>query len=328
MPLISVIIPAYNAEKTIKKTIESVLSQTFSDFELIIINDGSQDSTLDIVYSIQDSRIKVFSYPNSGQPASRNRGFAHSCGEYISFIDADDCWTADKLEAQFRALQDNPQAAVAYSWTNCIDESGQFLRRGSYITAQGDVYAKLLLIDFIESGSNPLICSQALAAVGSFDGSLTNVHDWDMWLRLAARYHFVCVPSPQILYRVSPNSMSSNVLGVEASSLRVIERAFAQAPESVRHLKRYSIANRYNGLTIKTLDGYPERQRGLTAARFIWNTVRYDPSLLGRGVIFKVLFKIAVMVLFPPGQAQALLTRFKQLSNTGTLYAYLRLNPF
>ena len=90
MPLISVIIPVYNGEITIKETIDSVLTQTFLDFELIVINDGSQDLTLKIVSSILDPRLKVFSYPNAGLAATRNRGISHASGEYISFIDADD----------------------------------------------------------------------------------------------------------------------------------------------------------------------------------------------------------------------------------------------
>ncbi|MGA9380619.1 MAG: glycosyltransferase family A protein, partial [Phormidium sp.] len=137
MPLISVIIPAFNSEKTIRETIESVLHQTFSDFELIVINDGSTDAILEIVTSIKDPRIKVFSYPNTGVAASRNRGFSHSCGEFIAFLDADDLWTADKLEAQLKALQENPQAAVAYSWMDNIDESGKFFSSSFHITENG-----------------------------------------------------------------------------------------------------------------------------------------------------------------------------------------------
>jgi glycosyltransferase involved in cell wall biosynthesis len=327
MPLISVIIPVYNGEKTIQETIESVLNQTFTDFELIIINDGSQDATLEIVERIQDSRLNVFSYPNAGQAASRNRGFSHASGEYISFIDADDLWTPDKLEAQLRALQDNPQAAVAYSWTKCIDELGQFSRRGSHISATGDVYGKLLLIDFIENGSNPLIRRQALIKVGSFDESLPAAEDWDMWLRLAACYEFVAVPSSQILYRQSANSWSANVLKQGAGSLQVMERAFNQAPESLQHLKPASLANIYKGLTFKALEGpgAPARQRGLTAARLLWHCVKNDPTLLRSRVIWKVLFKITVMVLLPPKQAQTLLTKFKKISNTATLLGYLQL---
>jgi glycosyltransferase involved in cell wall biosynthesis len=314
MPLISVVIPVYNNETTIQETIESVLSQSFSDLELIVINDGSQDSTLKIVSSILDPRLKVFSYPNAGLAATRNRGVSHASGEYISFIDADDLWTPDKLEAQFKALQGNPQAAVAYSWTDWIDESGQFLRPGGHISVNGDVFATLLLRDFVESGSNPLIRAEALAEVGGFDESLPAVEDWDMWLRLAARYEFVCVPSPQILYRVSSSSMSSNVWKMEAGSLQVIERAFAVAPESLQHLKREVLGNRYKYLTFKAVEGTPERKKGLAAVRFLWQMVRYDRSMLLRSQILAiVLVKIAIATLLPSQLSQALLKAAKNL---------------
>jgi glycosyltransferase involved in cell wall biosynthesis len=314
MPLISVVIPVYNNETTIEETIESVLSQSFSDLELIVINDGSQDSTLKIVSSILDPRLKVFSYPNAGLAATRNRGISHASGEYISFIDADDLWTADKLEAQFKALQANPQAAVAYSWTDWIDESGQFLRPGGHISVNGDVFATLLLRDFVESGSNPLIRAEALAEVGGFDESLPAVEDWDMWLRLAAGYEFVCVPSPQILYRVSSSSMSSNVWKMEAGSLQVIERAFAVAPESLQHLKREVLGSRYKYLTFKAVEGTPERKKGLAAVRFLWQMVRYDRSMLLRSQILAiVLVKIVIATLLPSQLSQALLKAAKNL---------------
>jgi glycosyltransferase involved in cell wall biosynthesis len=326
MPLISVIIPVYNGEKTIRETIESVLKQTLLDFELLIINDGSKDSTLEIISRIQDPRVKVFSYPNAGQSTSRNRGISLASGEYITFIDADDLWTPDKLEAQLKALQENPQAAVAYSWTDWIDESNEFIGRGSYITEKGDVFAKLLLNDFVANGSNCLIRRQALTQVGGFDASVTPAEDWDMWLRLAVHYEFVAVPSPQILYRISPNSASFNVWRMEESSLRVIEKAFAVAPESLQHLKRQSLGNRYKYLTFKAIEEPPERKKALAAIRFLWHSVRNDPSLLWAKVIWKVLFKIATITLLPPKIAQAALTKFNKLSNTTTLLGYMKLN--
>jgi len=324
MPTVSVIIPVYEGEKTIKDTIQSVLNQTFSDFELIVINDGSEDSTLKIVSNVQDPRVKVFSYPNAGLSASRNRGIALASGEYITFIDADDLWTPDKLEAQLKALQENSQAAVAYSWTDWIDESNQFIGRGSYITENGDVFAKLLLSDFVANGSNALIRRQALTKVGGFDESLTSAEDWDMWLRLAAHYEFVAVPSPQILYRISPSSMSSDVWKMEASSLQVLEKAFAVAPESLQHLKRQSLGNRYKYLIFKALEGTPEQQRGLVSARFLWHAIRNDPALLRTRVIWKVLFKIAAMTLLSPQQAQVLLTKMKGLSNIRALFVHVQ----
>jgi len=313
MPLISVIIPVYNGEKTIKKTIESVLNQTFSDFELLAIDDGSQDSTLSVLKEITDSRLNIFSFPNAGVSASRNRGLAEARGEYISFLDADDLWTPDKLEAQLKALQENSQAAVAYSWSDWIDESGQFLRAGGHITVNGNAYEKLLLRDFVESGSNPLIRKYALDEVGGFDQSVTPAEDWDMWLKLAARYEFVTVQSPQILYRVYPTSASFNVWKMEAGSLKVIERNFAQAPESLQYLKRETLGSRYEYLMFKAVEGTLERQKGLAAARFLWQAVRYKPSMLRRvKIMLIVMVKIAASILLPSQQAQTFFKAVKK----------------
>jgi glycosyltransferase involved in cell wall biosynthesis len=328
IPIISVVLPVYNGEKTITETINSVLKQTFTDFELIVINDGSQDSTLNIINEITDPRIQVYSYPNKGLAASRNRGIAQATGQYICFIDADDLWTIDKLDAQFKALQENSQAALAYSWTDYIDESSQFIRSGSYMSVMGDVYANLLLVDFLENGSNPLIRSEALAAVGNFDESLTSAEDWDMWLRLAARYPFVAVSSAQILYRVSANSMSANVLRMEAETMLVIERAFELAPASLQYLKPYSQANIYKYLTYKVLEGLPERRKGLTAMNFFVKAVTKDPGWLPqRQILLKIIFKIVVVALLPPQQAQALIAKFKSLPKIqGILLTYTRVN--
>ena len=324
MPLISVVVPVFNGEKTIKETIESVLKQTFTDFELLVINDGSQDLTVEVVEKIQDSRIQVYSYPNAGLAASRNRGIDRSTGEYIAFIDADDLWTPDKLEDQFNALKSHPEAAVAYSWTDYIDEYSQFLGKGGHITVNGNIYPHLLLTDLLENGSNPLIRKQAFIEVGNFDESLSAAEDWDMLLRLAIRYHFIAVSSPQVLYRISSNSMSFNVLQQERESLKVIERAFNQAPESLQYLKKPSLANLYKYLTYKSLEGTPQQKKGLVAARMLSSAVKNDLSLLQAKVIGKVVFKILVMVLLPPDLAQRVITKFKIFSNTTTLLGYMR----
>ena len=325
MPIISVIIPVYNGEKTIRETIESVLKQTFNEFELIIVNDGSKDQTLEIVNSIQDSRIKVFSYQNAGLSASRNRGITQASGEYISFIDADDLWTPDKLESQLKALQENPQAAVAYSWTDYIDETGRFLRQGSHVSVSGNAFANLLLLNFLENGSNALIRKQALLEVGEFDESLSSAEDWDMWLRLALRYDFVVVRSPQVLYRTSATSMSANVLKMEAEDRRVRERAIAQAAPSIKHLNQIGRANWYKYLTFKALEGFPEAQKGLIAARFLWNAVTCDRTLLQTKVFWKVLFKIAAISLLPPQMAKAVLIKSKNLANIHPLLLQIQL---
>src|SRR4028119_270042 len=128
MPTISVIVSAYNAEQTILETITSVLNQTFSNFELLVINDGSTDRTLELLSTVKDPRLKIFSYPNGGVSVARNRGITQASGEFIAVLDADDLWTVDKLELQLAALQEHPEAGLAYSWAYYMDEQAKSIQ--------------------------------------------------------------------------------------------------------------------------------------------------------------------------------------------------------
>ena len=278
---ISVIIPVFNGEATIRETIDSIVNQTFRDIEIIIINDGSTDATLETIKEISDSRIKIFSYSNAGLSASRNRGISQATGEYISFIDADDLWTPDKLELQWQALQQNPQAAVAYSWTDYIDESSKFLKSGRRIKVNGDAFSKLLVTNFLENGSNQLIRKTALEKVGGFDESLNASEDFDMWLRLATNYQFICVEKPQILYRTSTTSMSTNLKRQETASLEVIKRAFNYPKaEKLQYLKKQSLSHLYQYLTFKAIEAPSKQRKTLTAIYFWWNCIKNNPAML------------------------------------------------
>ncbi|BDA68345.1 probable glycosyl transferase [Calothrix sp. PCC 7716] len=327
MPIISVIIPVYNAQKTIKRTIESVLRQSFTDFELIIINADSTDSTLEIISQIKDSRLQVYCYPKANVAVNRNRGFEHATGEFVTFVDADDLWTFDKLELQYKALLENSNAAVAYSYTDAIDEDDNFLRPCSRASWNGDVFSKLLLNNFIASGSNIMVRSSAFTEVNGFDCVLTNCQDYDLCVRLGARYNFVAVEKVQILYRQIANSMSSNVLGLEKSCLKVIERAFAEEKAlPYKHLKKYRLANMYKYLSCKALAEIPGKHNTFQATRLIWQTVISDPTLLLKPIIYKALLKLAIMSLIPPKSASKLLNKFPRLSNTSTFFGYIKVN--
>ncbi|MEA5516414.1 glycosyltransferase [Nodularia sp. UHCC 0506] len=300
LPTISVVIPAYNCENTIQSTIESVLTQTFKDFELIIINDGSQDATLDIISQIHDPRIRVFSYPNAGGNVSRNRGLHYAVGEFVSFLDADDIWTPEKLQLQLQALQNNTDAQVAYSWTDYINENGEIFVSGTHITANGDVYEKLLVHNFLENGSNPLICREVLLELGGFDESLQAAQDWDMWLRLAARCSFVAVPSVQILYRVSANSVSTNLAKQEKYCLQVFRNAYCARDLKDKNIQNLSMTNLYKYLTCKALNQPYNRQKGIAAAGFLWKYFINDISRFKRiKFTLKLLLKISIIISLP-----------------------------
>ncbi|MEA5504225.1 glycosyltransferase [Halotia wernerae UHCC 0503] len=309
---ISVVIPAYNSEKTIKATIDSVLNQTFTDFELIIINDGSQDSTLDIVSQVQDCRLKIFSFENAGGNVSRNRGLHQSVGEFVSFLDADDIWTSDKLASQLQALQENVDAKVAYSWTDYIDENGKILYSGTHNTFNGDVYEKLLVNNFLENGSNPLIHREALIKLNGFDESLKAAQDWDMWLRLAAKNNFVGVSSVHILYRVSANSLSTNLVRQEQACLQVLEHGYKARPSIDKKIWYLSLANLYKYLTCKALQQPYNRRKGLTAAIYLWKYFLNDALRLQRiSFTSKLLFKIIIILILPATLSTVLLTSLK-----------------
>lgn len=316
MPKISVIIPAYNAEITIAETIQSVQQQTFPDFELIVINDGSKDKTVEIVESIQDERLQIFSYENGGLPVARNRGISHATGEFITFLDADDLWTADKLERQLLALEQNPEAGVAYSWT-CfmdVDEQGKplsFLPSPRYAFA-GNVYEKLLVSDFIHSGSNTLIRRRAIDSAGEFDPTLKSCEDWDYWLRLAAGWHFVVVPKHQILYRRTPGAMSSKVEVMKEASLMAMEKAYQAAPPELQYLKSYTFTSFHIYCASLYLQHCTNIGGANQAQQHLLSAIRLNPKILLDKTTQKLIIKLLFQLTLPTKLANYCLQLMKK----------------
>ena len=316
MSLISVIIPAYNAERTILETIASVQHQTYSYLEIIVINDGSIDKTSELLNTVKDHRLKVFDYPNGGVPVARNHGLSHATGDLIAFLDADDLWTSDKLELQLAALQQHPKAGVVYSWAYYMDEKGDFCTADDPVFFVGNVYAQLLVKDFIVSGSNCLIKRQAVESVGKFDFSVPGADDWDYWLRLALHWPFVVVTKPQIFYRQSSGSVSSKVEAMERSNLKVIEKGFRSAPLEMQVLKNQSLANTYRYSAhlylTRTVSNYGSKQ----AAKKIWLAIRLYPPILKDSWTRNILLKLLLMQLIPYKVSRYLLQFISKLRAT------------
>jgi glycosyltransferase involved in cell wall biosynthesis len=296
---ISVIIPAYNGEKTILETIQSVRQQTFTDIEIIVINDGSKDSTVSLVSAIDDPRIKIYSYENGGLPTARNRGIARATGAYLSFIDADDLWTPNKLEAQLNALQQHPEAGVAYSWTAFINENSQFIYAYEPIHHEGDVHTQLFMKHFVANGSNIMIKRECVDVVGEFDPTLKSAEDWDYCLRLAAKFAYVVVPEYQILYRRSSTSMSSKVHVMEESYKIVHERAFLAAPEKLQPVKNKALADAYYFHATLHLAHQRDTQGVRKAIDRLLKAIQlYPPMLLQRNTQ-RLLLKCSLLNLLP-----------------------------
>jgi glycosyltransferase involved in cell wall biosynthesis len=320
-PLVSVIIPVYNGAKTIEETIASVQAQTLRDWEIILIDDGSTDETAAIVEAIGDPRIHVYRYPNAGQGEGRNRGACHATGEFFAFLDADDLWSADKLERMVKAIGDYPKAAVAYSWIDHIDADGRFLTRGCEYTRQGYVYDKLLLSDFIAGGSNLMLWRGAFGMVGGFNPELPPAEDRDMWLRLAEKFHFVAIEAPLLQYRQVPQSQSANVTRMERSQRRVIEAAFDRAPDNfpftklpelLPYYKRQVLANTYKYLTFKQLDAPVDRDSARIALRLFQVVLDNEPTLIQqhRRFIVKLWLRIWLATVLPPSLMARVFQRF------------------
>ena len=315
MQTISVIIPAYNAERTILETITSVQQQTFSNFELIVINDGSTDRTLELLNTVTDSRLKIFSYSNGGLPTARNRGISRATAEFIAFLDADDLWTPDKLELQLAALEQHPEAGVAYSWTSFMEEKEGSLsfKPCEPVFFEGNVYANLLVGDFIYNGSNTLIRSQAIESTGEFDPTLKSCEDWDYWLRLAARWHFVVVPKHQILYRRSTGAMSSKVEVMKQACIIVMEKAYQAAPPELQYLKNQSFTSFHKYCADLYLKHSTDMNGVKEAGQHLWMAIRLQPQSLLNKRFQKLILKFILLRIFSPGITHNFIQLFNKI---------------
>lgn len=305
MARVAVIIPAYNAAATIAATVASALGQTHGDLEVIVVDDGSTDATAAIVSTLarSDPRLRLLRGANGGQAIARNRGIAASTAALVTFLDADDGWTPTKVAEQVRALDDHPDAAIAYGWTDYVDGAGAVLHRGSYVSLSGQVLAALVQVNFIESGSNVMVRRSALealapataAGMGPFEPSLVPSEDWDLWLRLAERFEFVAIARPQVLYRVTEGSQSANVRRLERSCRACLARAFGRRPDLMA-VRPIALANLYKYLLAKALGSVPRRgcaPRSLVRVLPLWlRLLRYDRTMGQPATFLKLSGKV------------------------------------
>ncbi|MCA1991909.1 MAG: glycosyltransferase family 2 protein [Coleofasciculus sp. S288] len=253
MPKVSVIIPAYNAMTYLPETLESVMAQTFTDFEVLIINDGSSDHIVEWASRLVEARVKLISQENQGSAGARNTGIAHSQGKYIAFLDADDLWEPTKLEKQVHCLDENPEVGLVNTWVVNADEQGNPTNNVLTSNDEGDVWKQIAVENLIFCGSAPMVRRCCFETLGEFDQSLRSAEDWDMWIRIASRYSFAVVKESLVFYRQRPTSKSNNLQFHIQHRLKVIDKTFQSVPKELLYLKGQAYGRAYLSVAWKPL---------------------------------------------------------------------------
>jgi glycosyltransferase involved in cell wall biosynthesis len=246
--LISVIVPAFNAGKYIAESLDSVSNQNHRELEIIVVDDGSTDDTIAVVKSkaAQDNRISLLSSPHRGVSSARNLAIGHARGSYIAPIDADDLWTRDKLERQFRLLRDAPrETGVVYSWAAGIDDRGNIvLPVWNASHASGNVLHEIVQSGILSCGSTPLIRKEYALRVGGYDETLRLSEDWKFYTALASVCRFEVIPECLTGYRIRSDSSSLNFVPMEAalrSCTEWIRTKWPDLPESVMTEREFTL---------------------------------------------------------------------------------------
>ncbi len=281
MPTVSIIIPAYNHAAFLQKTLESALAQDWHDYEIIVVDDGSKDSTPQVATAF-GAAVRYLPQTNHGMAATRNIGIQHSTGELLSFLDDDDLWLPHYLStvvAQFRADPELGGLHTGYQLTS--DKAGEdFPLQGTRTVPADDLYKNLLEGGFFPP-SSVTVRRAVLDKVGVFDETLQGCADWELWLRVSREHKFRGIPDVLVKYRIHAGGLSSNVEHMTQDRLKAIGKHWGPAegdPAQWPADKRAVYAFAYRNAAIEyTMRGQPEAAR-----RFIQLAVTTMPALLDR----------------------------------------------
>jgi len=280
-PLVSVLIPMYNAESYIRQTVESVLKQEYPELEVVLMNDGSKDGSEKAVQEIQqkDSRVRYYYKPNSGVSDTRNKGIDHCRGEYIAFLDADDVWLPGNLEKKIAALQQANKNWV-FSLLEYIDEHNTILDISFNNLRTDNVVDNLLLWegDVIPGPcSNIVVKRSFLGDDIRFDTSLSSPADRDICLQLGAKEEPVFVNEKLWQYRLHSQSMTSVNYKVVDEMIRLYKKADEKKWFKNRRLRRKALSN-VNLILAGICSRFPSQKKRM--AGFLVKSFWYNPSTI------------------------------------------------
>ena len=283
-PLVSVIVPAYNAQEYIGATLESLHCQRYPHLEIIVVDDGSTDQTVQIVKNamIKDRRIRLFQQKNSGVAAARNRGILHSKGSFIAPVDADDICYPDKIEKLVNCFQTaGNHLGLAYSWSAFIDQNGNLSGKGQRSEFEGDVFEYLLFSNFVGNGSSCLIRRNCFNMAGFYNTSFFSqqaqgCEDHDIYLRIAEHFQFKVIKDFLTGYRKTEYAMSKNYKCMEKSKQLVFQNVKSRNPWIPDIVFDWSSA--YFALWLSSLAASNGSYHD--CMRYLIKAAQYDPLLI------------------------------------------------
>jgi glycosyltransferase involved in cell wall biosynthesis len=289
-PTVSVIMPTYNYGRFIADALKSVLAQTVRDLEVIVVNDGSTDCTVDVVRSfLMDPRVRYESIPHGGAPVAKNTGIRLSRAPLVAFLDADDVWLPHKLERQLALFKADPELGVAYSRRRLMNEEGVELTYEQPVLHRGLVLEPLFRTNFV-CQSSAVVRRAVLDEVGLFDELRAVVQDYDLWLRVAARYRFDYVDEPLVLYRVGHASLTARTENRLLVALDIMQRFLDEGGgrERVRaNVIRWARAETYFHLSLS------QRQRAP------WSALKWNLQALAHAPGYLPAWKGLVSLALP-----------------------------
>lgn len=244
-PIISIVIPMYNVEKYIAQSIKSVLNQSFHHFELILVDDGCTDGTLDVVNEFDDIRIRLVSQRNRGLSGARNTGIDAARGIYVALLDADDFWDKDKLSKHIMHLNHNPQVGVSYCPSLFVDEESNLLGIGQFPKLQNITKQHIFCRNPVGNGSAAVIRRSLLDEISYygtgqdkyrkmyFNENLRQSEDIELWTRIAisTNWLFEGIEKPLTYYRVNEGGLSANLKNQFDSWLKAVDLNRDKAPD-------------------------------------------------------------------------------------------------
>lgn len=224
------IVPVYNGAAYIEKTAHSILSQSFSDLELVLVNDGSTDESQEVLEALRrhDSRVKVFRQENGGIGSARNHGIENSCAPLVAFCDQDDLWEPRKLEKQVPTF-DDPEIGLCYARVNLVDASGVRPPKDVEMPV-GSVFDALLTWNFVPSCS-VVVRRSVLSEFENFeeDRRMMGVDDWHCWLEVALRKKFAKVDEPLCTHLLHADNYSNNYLKMTEAEIMCMDKIAVSA---------------------------------------------------------------------------------------------------